>query len=97
MDPDYREPEFHATPEHYECSSCGAGLSAQNPSERCDCGKERCQRCTHHCEWCNADGCESCMTNTIDGWAHTAECAAALKASEDRKNAAPVPSLSAGE
>jgi len=79
------EDYFRPTPECYECE-CGADLSQSNPPEPCDCEKSRCQECAHVCEWCNAEGCEHCMTDTIDGWTHKKQCAAALEASEDAKD-----------
>ena len=85
-DPDYHEDVFRPTRECHECE-CGEELSATNPPERCDCGKDRCNECAHECEWCAQAGCESCMEDTVDGWAHTDQCAAELEASEDRKDA----------
>lgn len=84
---EHNEPPFHPTPEHHECE-CGAELTRENPPLYCEhCGDMwGCADCIHICEYCSRKGCESCMTDTVDGWAHSEVCAAANKAAEDRKD-----------
>jgi hypothetical protein len=83
---EHNEPPFHPIPEHHECE-CGAELTRENPPVPCDCGADCCSECVHICTWCDHEGCETCMTDTVDGWCHTEECAARNKAAEDRKDA----------
>ncbi len=84
-DPDEYERYFRPTPEHHECE-CGAALTRENPPVPCDCGAMACSECVHKCEWCGRDGCGACMTDTVDGWCHIDECAAANKAAEDHRD-----------
>lgn len=82
---EHNERPFHPTAERHECA-CGAELTRDNPPVPCDCGAARCAECVHTCAWCDREGCERCMTHTVDGWCHTEECAARNKAAEDRKD-----------
>ncbi len=88
-DPDERE--FVPTKRILWTCECGNEKEdLDDPFVTCECGHVRCEGedgCSHTCEWCNQDGCEKCMTNTYDGWAHKDECAAELPPSEDRKQA----------
>lgn len=85
---EHNERPFHPIPEQHECEGCGALLTRDNPPMHCDCGAVCCPGCIHICEWCGREGCDTCMTDTGDGWCHTEECSARNKAAEDRRDAA---------
>lgn len=81
MSDDERE-WFPTRAQLWRCT-CGCEYDQLDPLPRCDCGHVLCPECTQRCRWCNQDGCETCMTNGIDGWAHKGECQEQLARHED--------------
>lgn len=69
--------------------TCGREAEWEPQLELRDCdvyGEPSCSDCRHKCEQCGAEGCEQCMTNTVDGWCCSEDCAAKRKEAEDKKD-----------